>query len=126
MDRTKTVKPIVSIMTVLSPRLSTPKPILSYPSFVLKHVNQVTLPPKIRCPCQNCNFCFVHELWFKPMAIQFRGLRAPAIQGQSLGFTSRSTARVILGQVLSIVTCGSQTHTEVTVCDKNLLTTTVQ
>ena len=33
---------------------------------------------------------------------------------QSKGFTSRSTARVILGQDLSIVTCGSPTHTEVT------------
>ena len=27
-----------------------------------------------------------------------------------LGFTSRSTARVILGQVLRIATCGTQTH----------------
>ena len=31
-------------------------------------------------------------------------------QSQSWGFTSRSTARVILGQVLSIVTCGTRTH----------------
>ena len=28
-----------------------------------------------------------------------------------------STARVILGQVLSIVMCGGQTHAEVTACD---------
>ena len=37
---------------------------------------------------------------------------------------SRSTARAILGQVLNIVNCGSQTHIKVTVCDKipNLLT----
>ena len=33
---------------------------------------------------------------------------------QSFGFASHSTARVILGQVLSFVTCGSPTHTEVT------------
>ena len=31
-------------------------------------------------------------------------------QSQSWGFTSRSTARVILGQVLSIATCGTRTH----------------
>ena len=30
--------------------------------------------------------------------------------GQSWGFTSRSTARVILGQVLRIATCGTRTH----------------
>ena len=36
---------------------------------------------------------------------------------QSWGFTSHLTASVILGQVLSIVTCGSQTHTEVIACD---------
>ena len=35
---------------------------------------------------------------------------------QSWRFTSSSTARVILGQVLGIVTCGSQTHTYVTIC----------
>ena len=29
---------------------------------------------------------------------------------QSWGFTSRSTARVILGQVLRIATCGTRTH----------------
>ena len=31
-------------------------------------------------------------------------------QSQSWGLTSRSTARVILGQVLSIATCGTRTH----------------
>ena len=31
-------------------------------------------------------------------------------RGQSWGFTSRSTARVILGQVLRIATCGTRTH----------------
>ena len=31
-------------------------------------------------------------------------------KGQSWGFTSRSTARVILGQVLRIATCGTRTH----------------
>ena len=31
-------------------------------------------------------------------------------KGQSWDFTSRSTARVILGQVLRIVTCGTRTH----------------
>ena len=31
-------------------------------------------------------------------------------QSQSWGFTSRSTARVILGQVLRIATCGTRTH----------------
>ena len=36
------------------------------------------------------------------------------IQSQCYGFTSCSTARVILEQVLSFVTCESQTHTEVT------------
>ena len=30
--------------------------------------------------------------------------------GQSWGFTSRSTARVILGHVLRIATCGTRTH----------------
>ena len=30
-----------------------------------------------------------------------------------LDFTSRATARVILGQLISIVTCGSQTYTEI-------------
>ena len=38
-------------------------------------------------------------------------------QSQSWGFMSRSTARVILGQVLRFITCGSPTHTEVTACD---------
>ena len=32
------------------------------------------------------------------------------LQSQSWGFTSRSTARVILGQVLRIATCGTRTH----------------
>ena len=32
------------------------------------------------------------------------------VKVQSWGFTSRSTARVILGQVLSIATCGTRTH----------------
>ena len=32
------------------------------------------------------------------------------LEGQSWGFTSRSTARVILGQVLRIATCGTRTH----------------
>ena len=36
-------------------------------------------------------------------------LVAPS-QFQSWGFTSRSTARVILGQVLRIATCGTRTH----------------
>ena len=31
-------------------------------------------------------------------------------KGQSLGFMSRSTTRVILGQALSITTCGTRTH----------------
>ena len=31
-------------------------------------------------------------------------------KGQSWGFKSRSTARVILGQVLRIATCGTRTH----------------
>ena len=35
-------------------------------------------------------------------------------KGQSLDFTCRSTARIIPGQVLSIVICGSQTHTGAT------------
>ena len=40
-------------------------------------------------------------------------------------YMSLLTARVILGQVLSIVTCGSQTHIEVTAfdCMPKLLTT---
>ena len=40
-------------------------------------------------------------------------------------FTFPSTARVTLGQVISIVTCGTRTHTEVTAYDwmPNLLTT---
>ena len=42
---------------------------------------------------------------------------------QTRGFTSFPTASVILGKVLSITTCGSRTHTEVTVCNEmpNLL-----
>ena len=32
------------------------------------------------------------------------------LDDQSWGFTSRSTARVILGQVLRIATCGTRTH----------------
>ena len=32
-------------------------------------------------------------------------------------FLSHSSGRVILGQVLSIVTYGTRTHTEVTACD---------
>ena len=32
------------------------------------------------------------------------------VKGQSWGFTSRSTARVILGQVLRIATCGTRTY----------------
>ena len=38
-------------------------------------------------------------------------------QSQSWGFRSHSTAIVILGEVLSMVTCGSGIHTEVTACD---------
>ena len=38
-------------------------------------------------------------------------------KGQSLGFTSSSTARVTLGQVLGIASCRSQTHTDVIACD---------
>ena len=38
-------------------------------------------------------------------------------ESESWGFTSLSTARVIVRQVLSIVTCGGQTHTKVTACD---------
>ena len=34
-----------------------------------------------------------------------------------LGFTSHSTARVILGQVHSIITYGARTYTEVTACE---------
>ena len=34
-------------------------------------------------------------------------------KGQSWGFTSRSTARVILGQVLRIATCGTRTHAKI-------------
>ena len=37
-------------------------------------------------------------------------LDGPKVKGQSWGFTSRSTARVILGQVLRIATCGTRTH----------------
>ena len=38
-------------------------------------------------------------------------LRSPyQSQRQSWGFTSRSTARVISGQVLSIANCGTRTH----------------
>ena len=33
-----------------------------------------------------------------------------SLQSQSRGFTSLSTARVILGQVLRIATCGTRTH----------------
>ena len=45
-----------------------------------------------------------------------------AYKGQSWGFTSRSSAKAILSQVLSIVTWGGgggggRTHTEVTACD---------
>ena len=36
---------------------------------------------------------------------------------QSWGFMSHSTARVIFGQVLSIVTCVGRSHTKVTTCD---------
>ena len=35
---------------------------------------------------------------------------SPLMTSQSWGLTSRSTARVILGQVLSIATCGTRTH----------------
>ena len=34
-------------------------------------------------------------------------IRSVYVKGQSWGFTSRSTARVILGQVLRIATCGT-------------------
>ena len=39
-----------------------------------------------------------------PMHFRIKG------QSQSWGFMSRSTARVILGQVLRIATCGTRTH----------------
>ena len=45
-------------------------------------------------------------------------------KGQSWCFTSGQTVRVILGQVLSIATCGSRTHTEVTACDYNIISET--
>ena len=56
-------------------------------------------------------------IWPKYLAIK--------VKGQSWGFTSRSTSRVILVQIFSIATCGIRTHTEMTAYDKmpNLLTT---
>ena len=38
-------------------------------------------------------------------------------QSLSWGSTSHSTASVILGQVLSFITCGGRTQTELTACD---------
>ena len=38
-------------------------------------------------------------------------------KNQNWGFMSRSPARVMLVQVLTIATSGTQTHTEVTACD---------
>ena len=40
------------------------------------------------------------------------------VRSKLVFFTYRSTARVILGQVLNIVTYGNQTHTEVKACVK--------
>ena len=51
--------------------------------------------------------------WF-PLSLsntaQVRSRQVVGSQSQSWGLTSRSTARVILGQVLSIATCGTRTH----------------
>ena len=41
---------------------------------------------------------------------RFLLVKGTKVKGQSWGFTSRSTARVILGQVLRIATCGTRTH----------------
>ena len=66
---------------------------------------------------------FVHvkygnEYFFLPWftELTFTGIVGLVESACSWGFTARSTARTILGQVLSIATCGSQTHTEVTSC----------
>ena len=42
--------------------------------------------------------------------LQYTTNKLTKVKGQSWGFTSRSTARVILGQVLRIATCGTRTH----------------
>ena len=44
------------------------------------------------------------------------------VKGQSWGFTSRSTARVILGQVLRIATCGTRTHRGLTLRKQQYVT----
>ena len=56
--------------------------------------------------------CLVFGLFSDINASEWPPLRSihTSLLGQSWGFTSRSTARVILGQVLRIATCGTQTH----------------
>ena len=63
---------------------------------------------EVRC------FCSISTRWIK--------------QSHSWGFTSHSTARVILGQAMSIITYVSHMHIKMTGCDKmqNLLATRPQ
>ena len=53
--------------------------------------------------------------WVLHFAIE--GTSAQWYKVQSWGFTSGSTAWIILAQVLSIVTCGSRAFIEMTACD---------
>ena len=74
------------------------------------HINVLVLKA-VSCPrakawdidALNINWTGLTAYAYPPMAF----LQS---QSQSWGLTSRSTARVILGQVLSIATCGTRTH----------------
>ena len=65
-------------------------------------------------PTKKIGWRVLHHI--KPPAKYERNLernvdcRSLTSQSQSWGLTSCSTARVILGQVLSIATCGTRTH----------------
>ena len=55
-------------------------------------------------------FFFYHSIYYFTFLTKFFCLINSLVKGQSWGFKSRSTARVILGQVLRIATCGTRTQ----------------
>ena len=67
------------------------------------------IPDKICWATVGCGNVFICTVLFILCITYNKFLKCRPID-QSWGFTSRSTARVILGQVLRIATCGTRTH----------------
>ena len=98
--------------------------------FCLKEKIRQLSKDKVTKILAECSVAFDKKFISRTRELQFHGLRRMgvtdetlvrkfywillrlmvALLDQSWGFTSRSTARVILGQVLRIATCGTRTH----------------